>query len=154
MRKNFRGVLCVSIAAAFFMTLLGGGSLLSPLGEVAIAEAGPNVTVSPVPVKPKKGKLLIAGSGLKPGQVLYIHTTMDNIWSDITYLVAGKGKMLVANKYGAFASWWKLKPRYFKKLLIPGKVYAINIVDGDGNTLATVPLVIDKAKSKKKKKKK
>ena len=108
--------------------------------------------VSPTPVKPKKGKLLVAGSGLKPGQVLYIHTTMDNIWSDITYLVAGKGKMLVANKYGAFASWWKLKPRYFKKLLIPGKVYTLSLVDESGQELGSAPLVIAKAKSKKKKK--
>ncbi|MFQ5904888.1 MAG: hypothetical protein ACE5JO_14490, partial [Candidatus Binatia bacterium] len=68
MKKWLNAVLGMGVAAVFFLTLLGGGSSLLPFGEVAIAEAGPNVTVAPAPVKPKKGKIWIAGSGFKPKQ--------------------------------------------------------------------------------------
>jgi len=149
MRKKVRVVLGISVATVFFLTLLGGGSFLSQIGEVAIAEAGPNVTVSPAPVKPKKGKLLIAGSGFKPKQELSIRLMMGGVMSDISFMVKPRP---IANKFGAFASTWKLKGRYFK-LLKPGMAYTIYIVDEDGNTVATAPLVIDKGKKKKKKKK-
>ncbi len=150
MKKKFGAVLGVSIAAVFFMTLLGGGSFLSQIGEVAIAEAGPNVTISPAPVKPKKGKILIAGSGYKPKQELGIRVMMGGVLSDISFLVKPRP---IANKFGAFASTWKLRGREFKRgLLKAGTVYTVTIVDEDGNTLATAPLVIDKAKKKKKKK--
>ena len=150
MEKKFRVVLGVSIAVVFFMTLLGGGSFLSPIGEVAIAEAEPNVSVSPAPVKPKKGKILISGSGYKPKQELGIRVMMGGVLSDISFLVKPRP---IANEYGAFGSTWKLKGREFKRgLLKAGTAYSITIVDGDGNTLATAPLVFDKAKKKKKKK--
>jgi len=106
------------------------------------------VAVSPTPVKPKKGKLLIAGSGFKPKQKLGIRLMMGGVMSDISFMVKPRP---VANKYGAFASTWKLKGRYFK-LLKPGMAYTVYLVDEDGNTLGTAPLVIDKAKKKKKKK--
>ncbi len=108
------------------------------------------VAVSPTPVKPKKGNLLIAGSGFKPNQELGIRVMMGGVLSDISYMVKPRP---VANKYGAFASTWKLKGRYFK-LLKAGTTYTLSVVDMDGNTLGTAPLVIDKGKKKKKKKKK
>ncbi len=139
------------LALAFFLTLLGGGSYSFLLGEVAIAEAGPNVTVSPALVKPKKGKILIAGSGFKPKQELGIRVMMGGVLSDISFLVKPRP---IANKFGAFASTWKLRGREFKRgLLKAGSVLSVTIVDEDGNTLATAPLVIDKGKKKKKKKK-
>jgi hypothetical protein len=151
MEKKFRAVLGVSIAVVFFMTLLGGGSFFSPIGEVAIAEAGPNVTVSPAPVKPKKGKILISGSGYKPKQELGIRVMMGGVLSDISFLVKPRP---IVNEYGAFASTWGLRGREFKRgLLKAGTAYTITIVDENGNTLATAPLVFDKAKKKKKKKK-
>ncbi len=104
--------------------------------------------VSPTPLKPKKGKLLIAGSGFKPKQKLGIRLVMGGVLSDISFMVKPRP---VANKYGAFASTWKLKGRYFK-MLKAGSVRTVWIVDQDGNTLATAPLVIDKKKKKKKKK--
>ncbi len=150
MHKKFRAVLGVLVAAVFFTTLLGGGSFLSPFGEAAIAEAGPNVTVSPAMVKPKKGNILIAGSGFNPKQELGIRVMMGGVLSDISFLVKPRP---IANKFGAFASTWKLRGREFKRgLLMAGTVYTVTIVDEDGNTLATAPLVIDKAKMKKKKK--
>ncbi len=149
--KKINAVLGITVAVVFFMTLLGGGSFLSPIGEVAIAEAGPNVSVSPAPVKPKKGKILIAGSGYKPKQELGIRVMMGGVLSDISYLVKPRP---IANEYGAFASTWGLRGREFKRgLLKAGTAYTITIVDGDGNTLATAPLVFDKGKKKKKKKK-
>ncbi len=149
--KKLSAVLGMTVAAVFFMTLLGGGSFLSPFGEVAIAEAGPNVIVSPAPVKPKKGKILIAGSGYKPKQELGIRVMMGGVLSDISFLVKPRP---IANEYGAFASTWGLRGREFKRgLLKAGTVYTITIVDEDGNTLATAPLVFDKGKKKKKKKK-
>jgi hypothetical protein len=150
-KKKCKAVVVVSIAVVFFMTLLGGGSFLSPIGELAIAEAGPNVTVSPVPVKPKKGKILISGSGFKPKQELGIQVMMGGVLSDISFLVKPRP---IANEHGAFASTWGLRGREFKRgLLKAGTAYVITIVDEDGNTLATAPLVFDKAKKKKKKKK-
>ncbi len=148
--KKFNAVLGIAVAAVFFMTLLGGGSFLSPFGEVAIAEAGPNVNVSPALVKPKKGKILIAGSGFKPKQELGIRVMMGGVLSDISFLVKPRP---IANEYGAFASTWKLRGREFKRgLLKAGTAYTVTIVDEDGNTLAPAPLVIDKGKKKKKKK--
>ncbi len=149
MKKLLNVVLAMGVAAVFFLTVLGSGSSLVPFGEVAIAEAGPNVTIAPAPVKPKKGKLLIAGSGFKPKQELGIRLVMGGVLSDISYMVK---PLPVANEYGAFASTWKIKGRYFK-LLKAGTAYTVWIVDQDGNTLATAPLVIDKGKKKKKKKK-
>jgi hypothetical protein len=76
---------------------------------------------------------------------------MGGVLSDISFLVKPRP---IANEYGAFASTWKLRGREFKRgLLKAGTVYTITIVDEDGNTLATAPLVIDKGKKKKKKKK-
>ena len=139
-----------TLALAFFLTLLGGGSFSIPLGEVAIAEAGPSVTIAPAPVKPKKGSILIAGSGFKPKQELGIRVMMGGVLSDISFLVKPRP---VANEFGAFASNWKLRGREFKRgLLKAGTAYTVYIVDEDGNTLATAPLVIDKGKKKKKKK--
>ncbi len=149
--KKFNAIFGIAVAAVFFLTLLGGGSFVSPFGEVAIAEAEPNVTVSPAPEKPKKGKILISGSGYKPKQELGIRVMMGGVLSDISFLVKPRP---IANEYGAFASTWGLRGREFKRgLLKAGTAYTITIVDGDGNTLATAPLVFDKAKKKKKKKK-
>jgi len=150
MKKKFSAILGIAVAAVFFLTLLGGGSFLSLFGKMAIAQAGPSVIVSPAPVKPKKGKILIAGSGFKPKQELGIRVMMGGVLSDISFLVKPRP---IVNEYGAFASTWKLRGREFKRgLLKAGTAYTITIVDEDGNTLATAPLVIDKGKKKKKKK--
>ena len=150
---RFGGVLGIGVAAFFFLTLLGGGPVLFPLGDVAIAEAGPNISVSPAPVKVKKKgmAILIAGSGFKPKQKLGIRLMMGGVLSDISFLVKPRP---VANKFGAFASTWKLRREFKRKLLKPGTAYTITIVDEDGNTLGTAPLVFEKAKKKAKKKKK
>ena len=141
------------ITAVFFMMLLGSSVIMpgsSGNGE-AIA-GGPVVSVAPVPVKPRKGKIAIAGSGFKPGQRIGIRVFMGGVLSDISYLV--KPKVEKTNKFGAFGATWGLRGREFKRgLLKAGTTLTVSVVDEDGNTLATAPLMIDKAASKKKKKK-
>jgi hypothetical protein len=48
---------------------------------------------------------------------------------------------------------WKLNREIRRKLLKANTAYTLTIVDVDGNTVGTAPLVFDKAKKKKKKKK-
>ncbi len=150
MKKKFSVVLGIAAAAVFFLTLLGGGSYSNPFGEVAIAEAGPNITVAPVPVPYKKGNVYISGSGFKPKQELGIRVMMGGVLSDISFLVKPRP---IANEFGAFSSVWKLNREIRRKLLKANTAYTITIVDEDGNTVGTAPLVFDKAKKKKKKKK-
>jgi len=108
------------------------------------------VAVSPTPAKPEKGKILIAGSGFKPKQELGIRIMMGGVLSDISFTVKPRP---IVNEYGAFASTWGLRGREFKRgLLKAGTAYTITVVDEDGNTLGTAPLVFEKAKKKKKKK--
>jgi hypothetical protein len=151
MKRRKRLVLVsTTLALAFFLTLLGGGSYSIPFGEVAIAEAGPNVTVAPAPVPYKKGNVWISGSGFKPKQELGIRVMMGGVLSDISFLVKPRP---IANEFGAFGSVWKLNREIRRKLLKANTAYTVTIVDDDGNTVATAPLVFDKAKKKKKKKK-
>ncbi len=150
MSKKHSAALSIAFTAVFFLTLLGGGSYSIPFGEVAIAEAGPNVTVAPAPVPYKKGKVYISGSGFKPKQELGIRVMMGGVLSDITFLVKPRP---IANEFGAFSSVWSLNREIRRKLLKANTAYTITIVDEDGNTVGTAPLVFDKAKKKKKKKK-
>jgi hypothetical protein len=150
MSKKISAVLGSCVTAVFFLTLLGGGSYSIPFGEVAIAEAGPNVTVAPVPVPYKKGNVWISGSGFKAKQELGIRVMMGGVLSDISFLVKPRP---IANEFGAFSSVWKLNREIRRKLLKANTAYTVTIVDEDGNTVATAPLVFDKAKKKKKKKK-
>ncbi len=141
------------IAAAFFVTLLVSAMIMPGIsGSGEAIAGGPVVAVSPVPVKPKKGKIGIAGSGFKPGQRIGIRVFMGGVLSDISYLV--KPKVEKANKFGAFGAMWKLKGREFKRgLLKAGSTITVSVVDEDGKTLATAPLMIDAKPGKKKKKK-
>ncbi|MFQ5684216.1 MAG: hypothetical protein ACE5HC_13190 [Candidatus Binatia bacterium] len=152
MKTKASSVLGIGVAVVFFLTLLGGGSFFLPLGEVAIAEAGPNVSVAPAPVPyKKKTKVWISGSGFKPKQEVGIRVFMGGVLSDISFLVKPRP---IANKYGAFSSVWKLNREIRRKLVKPGTAYTITIVNEDGHALGTAPLVFDKAKKKAKKKKK
>jgi hypothetical protein len=151
MKRRKRPVLIsTTLALAFFLTLLSGGSYSIPFGEVAIAEAGPNVTVAPAPVPYKrKTKVWISGSGFKPKQELGIRVMMGGVLSDISFLVKPRP---IANEFGAFSSVWSLNREIRRKLVKANTAYTITIVDEDGNTVGTAPLVFDKAKKKKKKK--
>ena len=171
--KKHSAVLSFRVAAFFFLTMFGI-SACAPYMESAMESAKDGkkakpkmsqntslscsmsgarkscVAVSPTPAKPKKGKILIAGSGFKPKQELGIRIMMGGVLSDISFLVKPRP---IVNEYGAFASTWGLRGREFKRgLLKAGTAYTITVVDEDGNTLGTAPLVFEKAKKKKKKK--
>ena len=103
-RRKRLALISTALGLAFFLTLLGGGSYSNPFGEVAIAEAGPNITVAPAPVPYKKGKVWISGSGFKPKQELGIRVMMGGVMSDISFLVKPRP---IANEFGAFSSVWK-----------------------------------------------
>jgi hypothetical protein len=143
------------VAIAFFLAVLGSGFSLPFSGESGVSVAiagGPMVSVSPLPVKPKKGKVSIAGSGFKPNQAIGIRIFMGGVLSDISYLV--KPKVEKTNEFGAFGATWGLNREFKRKLLKAGTTYEIAVVDEDGNTLATAPFMVDKAAKKKGKKKK
>ncbi len=168
MMKKYSAVLSFRVAAFLFLTMFGisacapymesakGGKKAKPKVSqntfLSCSMSGTRkscVSVSPTPAKPEKGKILIAGSGFKPKQELGIRVMMGGVLSDISFLVKPRP---IVNEYGAFASTWGLRGREFKRgLLQAGTVYTVTIVDEDGNTLATAPFVIDKAKKKKKK---
>jgi hypothetical protein len=109
------------------------------------------VAVSPTPVPYKRRvKVLIAGSGFKPKQELGIRVMMGGVLSDISFLVKPRP---IVNEFGAFGSVWTLNREIRRKLVKANTAYTVTIVDEDGNTLGTTPLVFDKAAKKKKKKK-
>jgi hypothetical protein len=103
-------------------------------------------TVSPGNLK-KAGPILIAASGLKPGQAVGVRTMLGGVLSDVSFLAKPAFEQADAN--GAVASVWAIRGRTFKKLMGPGK-YNVELVDGDGNTLATAMITVPKPKMKKK----
>lgn len=150
-----RGVLLAGFAVVFFLTVLGSSVFLSlpdVSGGWVFVEHQPTVNVSPSPVPyKKKTKVTISGSGFKPQQELGIRVVMGGVLSDISFLVKPRP---IVNEFGAFSSVWTLNREIRRKLVKPSTAYTITIVDEDGNTLGTAPLVLDKAKKKGKKKKK
>ncbi|MFQ5684215.1 MAG: hypothetical protein ACE5HC_13185 [Candidatus Binatia bacterium] len=173
MRINFNPKIGIGIPVVLLLTLLGVSACVTTTEQAAKTpkKAKPKVSsqntvlscsmtgsrkscvaVSPTPVAyKKKVKVLIAGSGFKPKQELGIRVMMGGVLSDISFLVKPRP---IANKYGAFASVWKLNREIRRKLVKPGTAYTITVVDQDGNSVGTAPLVFDKAKKKGKKKKK
>jgi len=134
----------LTVAAVF-------GEKIGPLpGNYFITGLKPNITIAPAPVPYKKGNVYISGSGFKPKQELGIRVMLGGVLSDISFLVKPRP---IANKFGAFSSVWKLNREIRRKLLKANTAYTVTIVDEDGNTVGTAPLVFDKAKKKKKPKK-
>jgi len=104
--------------------------------------------VSPKKLK-KAGPLLISASGLKPGQEVGVRTMMGGVLSDVSFLA--KPAFAKADANGAVASVWNIRGRTIKRLMKNG-TYDVDLVDADGNTLASAKLEIAvKAKKKKKK---
>ena len=105
--------------------------------------------VSPKKLK-KAGPILITASGLKPGQDVGVRTQMGGVLSDISFLA--KPAFAKADANGAVASVWAIRGRTLKRLMKNGS-YTMDLVDGDGKTLASAKIEIAvKAKKKKKKK--
>ncbi|MFQ5684217.1 MAG: hypothetical protein ACE5HC_13195 [Candidatus Binatia bacterium] len=148
--------LLLGVVGVFLFAVLGS-ALFFPAREASggwvFVKERPTVSVSPAPVPyKKKVKVLISGSGFEPKQEVGIRVFMGGVLSDISFLV--KPRPPIANEHGAFGSVWTLNREIRRKLVKPGTAYTVSIVDQDGNTIATAPLVFDKAKKKGKKKKK
>lgn len=114
------------------------------LSSVAMADV--MFKVSPGTLK-KAGPVLLFASGLKAGQEVGVRTMMGGVLSDVSFLAKPAFEKADAN--GSVASVWSIRSRTFKRLLKPGD-YQVELVDGDGNTLATAKMSIPKPKAKKK----
>jgi len=119
------------------------------LSALSTAMAGDVMfTVSPKKLK-KAGPILISASGLKPGQEVGVRTMMGGVLSDVSFLA--KPAFAKADANGAVASVWAIRGRTLKRLMKNG-TYTMDLVDADGNTLASAKMEIAvKAKKKKKK---
>lgn len=101
-------------------------------------------------VEPKKvssaGPILLFASGLEPGQEVGVRTMMGGVMSDVSFLA--KPSIQKADANGAVASIWSVRGRTLSRLMKNG-TYSIELVDADGNTLASDKLeVAVKAKKK------
>lgn len=125
-------------------SVLGAFILLS---MVSMAGAMEHITFSVSPDKiSKAGNVLIFASGLKPGQEVGVRTMMGGVLSDISFLA--KPAFQKADKNGALASVWSMRGRTFKRLMESG-TYNVELVDADGDTLATAKLEVTKEDTKK-----
>jgi hypothetical protein len=117
------------------------------LSALSSAMADPMFSVSPKKLT-KAGGVLLFASGLKPGQEVGVRTMMGGVLSDVSFLASPSVQEADAN--GAVAGVWAINSRTLKRLLQNGS-YTVDLVDGDGKTLASAQLEIAvKAKKKKK----
>lgn len=132
-KKRLVGM-AVVLGALFLLSsaaMAGGAKLMLEVGEV------------------KKGRLpvKISASGLKPGQEVGVRTMMGGVLSDVSFLA--KPAIEKADDKGMVSSTWSIRGRTIKRLLQPGE-YDVDLVDADGNTLATAKLMVPEPKKAKK----
>ncbi len=132
-KKRLVGM-AAALGALFLLSsiaMAGGAKLMLDVGEV------------------KKGRLQvkISASGLKAGQEVGLRTTMGGVLSDVSFLA--KPAIEKADDKGAVSSTWGIRGRTIKRLLKPGE-HTVELVDSDGNTLASAKLMIPKPAKKKK----
>ncbi|MDP2644253.1 MAG: hypothetical protein Q8P24_04890 [Desulfobacterales bacterium] len=118
-------------------------------------EASPKVVIgTPVVQMSKTSKVIILGSGFKPGQeVRLLFTTDDGLQSDIGYALNPEPK---ANENGVWATTWEAG-RYVGQKLVKQGAYVITATDADYKIIDQAPVSFaqsggdDAAKKKKKK---
>jgi hypothetical protein len=118
-------------------------------------ETGPKVVIgTPIVQMSKQSKVVILGSGFKPGQeVRLLFTTDDGLQSDIGYALKPEPK---ANSIGTWATTWDAG-RYVARKLVKQGAYVITATDADYKIIGQVPVSFaqagngDAAKKKKKK---
>jgi len=135
------------IAVMLVVGLMGitGSNLLGPNESIA---AEPVLsTATPLVKMSKKSKVVIMGSGFKPGQkVNILFTSPDGLQSDIGYALKPTPK---ADKTGSWATTWSAG-RYVGRKLIKGGAYKILATDEDYNPIAHTPVFFQAAKKKAK----
>lgn len=99
---------------------------------------GPTVVVDTPKVKmTKKAKVVIKGTGFKPGQeVRLVFTTVDGVKSDIGGYLKPKP---VADQTGAWTTTWSCG-RYIRKKLIKAGTYTITVMNPEYNYIADAPV--------------
>ncbi len=136
------------IAIIMVFGLIHISSTTSSAGEL-----GPKVVIgTPVVKMSKQSKVVILGSGFKPGQeIRLLFTTDDGLQSDIGYALSPDPK---ANKNGAWATTWSAG-RYVGRKLVKQGAYVISATDADYKIIDQAPVSFSKngGASKKKKKK-
>ncbi len=122
---------------------ISGSNFLGPNESIA---ADPILaTGTPLVKMSKKSKVVIMGSGFKPGQeVRILFTTPDGLQSDIGYALKPIPK---ADKTGSWATTWSAG-RYVGRKLIKGGAYKILATDADYNPIAHTPVFFQAAKKK------
>jgi len=135
------------IAVILVVGLMGitGSNFLGPNESIA---AEPVLsTATPLVKMSKKSKVVIMGSGFKPGQeVRILFTSPDGLQSDIGYALKPTPK---ADKTGSWATTWSAG-RYVGRKLIKGGAYKILATDEDYNPIAHTPVFFQAAKKKAK----
>jgi hypothetical protein len=111
-----------------------------------IAMAGAKLMVDVGGVKKGRLQVKISASGLKAGQEVGLRTTMGGVLSDVSFLA--KPAIEKADDKGMVSSTWGIRGRTIKRLLKPGE-HMVELVDADGNTLASTKLMIPKPAKKK-----
>ena len=135
------------MAVFFVVGLMGitGVNFISP--DESIAAEPVLSTATPLVKMSKKSKVVIMGSGFKPGQeVNILFVTPDGLQSDIGYALKPTPK---ADKTGSWASTWSAG-RYVGRKLIKGGAYKILAADADYNPIAHTPVFFQAAKKKAK----
>ncbi len=122
-------------------------SLVLPFGSAYAGPAAaprPTITVSsPVMVLDKNAKLIIMGSGYRPGQEVVI------LFHDALGVLTNVPETVVANDRGSWATVWDMKDYVSKKIIADG-VYAIMAADAKYNVFASTPVAfIDASKDPK-----
>lgn len=130
-KKRLLGM-AVALGALFLLSsiaMAGDAKLMLDVGDV------------------KKGRLQvkIAASGLKAGQEVGLRTTMGGVLSDVSFLA--KPAIEKADDKGMVSSTWGIRGRTIKRLLKPGE-HMVELVDADGNMLASAKLMIPAPKKK------
>ena len=130
-KKRLVGM-AAALGALFLLSsiaMAGGAKLMLDVGDV------------------KKGRLQvkISASGLKAGQEVGLRTTMGGVLSDVSFLA--KPAIEKADDKGMVSSTWGIRGRTIKRLLKPGE-HMVELVDADGNMLASSKLMIPKPAKK------
>jgi hypothetical protein len=143
------------VAVIFLVVGLGGLSLFGP-GQ-SLAQGGPSDKAGPSPVVvvanpmvkiTKDAKVVILGSGFKPGQEIRIlFKPLDGVAADIGYALKPEP---VPNKLGAFVSTWTCG-RHLRKNIKPG-AFSLVVTDMEFGYLAQTPVAFYAESASEKKK--
>ena len=115
------------------------------LSSVAMAE-GAKLMLEVGEVAKGRTPVMISASGLKAGQEVGLRTMMGGVLSDVSFLA--KPAIEKADDKGMVSSTWAIRGRTIKRLLKPGE-HTVELVDADGNMLASAKLMIPEPAKKK-----